>query len=74
MAEPGLDLRLLGPDDTFLQSDARLVDVVDTLLECGVVIRGELCLSVADVDLVFVGLDLVLANPDSMDQRKRGQR
>jgi hypothetical protein len=31
------------------------------------VLRGELWLSVADVDLVFLGLQAVLANPDTIN-------
>jgi hypothetical protein len=62
----GLELRLLEPGDVLTSPDTRLVDVLDSLLDSGVVIRGEAWLSVADVDLVFLGLDLVLANPDTM--------
>ena len=61
-----LDLRLLEPGEVLSSSETRLVDVLDALLDSGVVIRGEAWLSVADVDLVFLGLDLVLANPDTM--------
>lgn len=54
-------------DDVLLASDGRLVDVLDHLLDAGVVLRGELWLSVADVDLVFLGLQAVLANPDTVE-------
>ncbi len=60
----GLDLRFATAEDAIHAQDSRLVDVVDRLLDHGVVLRGELWLTVADVDLVYVGLDLVLANPD----------
>ena len=36
--------------------DVALVDLVDRLLGGGVVIAGDITLSVADVDLVYVGL------------------
>ena len=36
--------------------DVALVDLVDRLLGSGVVIAGDITLSVADVDLVYVGL------------------
>lgn len=71
MAETGLDMRVMEAGETLESQDARLVDVIDTLLNCGVVLRGELWLSVADVDLVFLGLDLVLANPDTMRRAER---
>ncbi len=64
-----LDLQMASPEEVLGSSDSRLVDVVDGLLHHGVVIRGEVWLTVAEVDLVFLGLDLVLAAPDTM-QRK----
>jgi hypothetical protein len=42
-----------------------LVDVLDRLLETGVVLDGQLILSVAGVDLVHVGLRALVASVDS---------
>jgi hypothetical protein len=39
-----------------LEREVALVDLVDRLLAEGVVITGDITLSVADVDLVYVGL------------------
>lgn len=50
------------------RSEARgeaLVDVLDSLLDTGVVADGQLVLSVAGVDLVFVGLRALLASVDT---------
>lgn len=44
----------------------RLIEVLDRLLDRGVVIRGELWLTVADVELVFIGADLVIASAERM--------
>jgi hypothetical protein len=41
--------------------DLALVDLVDRLIGGGVVVTGDVVLSVADVDLVYLGLRLVLA-------------
>jgi Gas vesicle protein len=38
-----------------------LVDLVDRLIDGGVVVNGEVILSLAGVDLVYLGLRLVLA-------------
>ncbi len=38
-----------------------LVDLVDRLIDAGVVINGDILLSLAGVDLVYLGLRLVLA-------------
>ena len=42
------------------QRDVSLVDLVDRLLSGGVVLTGDVTLSVADVDLVHVGLQLLI--------------
>jgi hypothetical protein len=44
--------------------DQSLVDVVDSLLDKGVVLDGEIILGLADVDLVYVRLSLLLAAAD----------
>lgn len=69
MTEPAQIVRFATPDDVIAQSDTRLVDVVDRLLDAGIVVRAELWLTVADVELVFLGADLFFANPDSMSRR-----
>ena len=45
-----LEMQMATPSDALASSDARLVDVVDGLLRHGVVIRGEVWLTVADVE------------------------
>jgi Gas vesicle protein len=42
--------------------EVALVDLVDRLLAGGVVIGGDLTLSIADVDLVHVGLRAIVAS------------
>lgn len=65
-----LDLRMASPGDALASSQSTLVDLVDGLLDHGVALRAELWLTVADVDLVFIGLDLLLTSPHKM----RGDR
>jgi hypothetical protein len=45
---------------------ATLADVLDRLLARGVVVRGEIWLTVADVELVYIGAQLVLVSPDAL--------
>lgn len=47
-----------------------LVELVDRLLNRGVVLTGELTISVAGVDLIYLGLSVVLASVDTI--RKAG--
>ena len=44
-----------------------LVDLLDRLLADGVVVSGEITLSVADVDLVNISLRALLASVSSLD-------
>lgn len=41
-----------------------LCDALDRILARGAVIRGEVVLSVAEVDLVYLGVDVLLASVD----------
>lgn len=42
-----------------------LVETLDRVLNKGVVIAGDVTLSVADVDLIFVGLRLLLSSVET---------
>ena len=44
--------------------DGSLLDLVDSLLDKGVVLDGELILGIADIDLVYVRLGVLLAAAD----------
>lgn len=46
-------------------SEVALVDLLDRLLAGGVVISGDLVLSIADVDLVRISLRALIASVDS---------
>lgn len=51
-----------------------LVEALDHLLDRGVVIAGEAVISIGDVDLLYLGLNIVLANVDALirvDNRRR---
>jgi hypothetical protein len=44
--------------------DGSLLDLVDNLLNKGVVVSGDIVLSLADVDLVYVKLSVLLCAAD----------
>lgn len=48
--------------------DVALVDLLDRVIGGGVVIAGDIVLSIADVDLVYLGLRLVLAPAHEVEQ------
>jgi len=62
------DLDYLDPADS---SDGSLLGVLDHLLDRGVLLWGELRISVADVDLIEVGLKLMLASVRTADHWRR---
>ena len=43
-----------------------LHETLDHLLDRGVVIAGEAVISIGDVDLLYLGLNIVLANVDAL--------
>ena len=50
-----------------LQQQVTLVELVDRVLNKGVVLTGDITLSVADVDLVYVGLRVLIASMATLE-------
>jgi hypothetical protein len=48
-----------------------LLETIDHLLDRGVVIAGEAVISIGDVDLLYLGLNIVLANVDAIIRTSR---
>ena len=48
-----------------------LLELVDRLLDRGVVVRGEILLSVADIDLVYLNLGLLLSSVRTVESTAR---
>ena len=51
-----------------LQHEVTLLELVDRVLNKGVVVSGDVTLSVAGVDLVYVGLRVLLASAGTLDR------
>ncbi|MCL7745811.1 gas vesicle protein [Halalkalibacter alkaliphilus] len=49
--------------------DVSLLDILDAVLEKGVTISGEILISVANIDLVYVDLRLLVTSVESMNRR-----
>ena len=45
-----------------------LLETLDHVLNRGLVIAGEITISVADIDLIFVGLNLLLGSVEAIDE------
>jgi len=48
--------------------DVTLLEVLDRVLNKGVVISGDIVISVADVDLVYLGLKVLLSSVETMEK------
>jgi hypothetical protein len=53
-----------------LQHQVTLVELVDRVLNKGVVLSGDIMLSVADVDLVYVGLRVLLSSVATLEEQQ----
>ncbi len=51
--------------------DVTLLEVLDRVLDKGVIIAGDIVISVADVDLIYLGLKVLLSSVETME-RLRG--
>jgi hypothetical protein len=56
--------------DVDLARQVTLLDLVDRILDRGAVVRGQVVLSVADVDLVKLDLNLLLAAVETLEGRR----
>jgi gas vesicle structural protein len=48
--------------------EVSLLDLIDRLLDGGVVIHGDITLAVADVDLLYVGLRAMVASVETIER------
>jgi hypothetical protein len=73
MSSP-FDQVLVGSDGELLEnSELSLLETLDHVLNRGLVIAGEITISVADIDLIFVGLNVLVSSVETADEvlRKR---
>ena len=51
-----------------IHKEITILDVLDRVLTKGVVITGDIIISVADIDLVYVGLRVLLSSVETMEK------
>jgi hypothetical protein len=56
-----------------LEQPVSLSEVLDRVLNTGVVVAGEIVISVAGVDLVYLGVNLVLTSVETGRRHKEGR-
>ncbi len=52
------------------EKEMTLLDLLDRLLDKGILIHGDLMISIANIDLIYVGLRLAISSVDTI----RGDR
>ena len=50
--------------------DVTILEILDRVLNKGIVLSGDLVVSVADIDLVYVGVKLLISSVETMEQMK----
>jgi hypothetical protein len=57
-----------GSGDSLEEQELSLLETLDHVLNRGLVIAGEITISVADIDLIFVGLNVMLSSVETAQQ------
>ena len=54
--------------------DITLLEVLDRLIDKGIVVNGDLIISIANIDLIYIGLRLIITSVDTMQRsREKGE-
>jgi hypothetical protein len=62
------DLAATGPTPRIGHPDVTLLELLDRLLDKGVVLHGDVTLAVADIDLVYIGLRAVVSSVSTLQE------
>lgn len=52
------------------EKQVTLLDLLDRILDKGVLLGGDITISVADVDLIYVGLKILLSSVDTVERMR----
>ena len=61
----------MGNVATKSSKDVTLLEILDRALDKGVIVSGDIVISIADVDLIYIGLKVMLSSVETME-RLRG--
>lgn len=59
---------MLDEELTFDEEELSLLETLDHVLDRGLVIAGEVTISVADIDLIYLGLNVLLGSVETVDE------
>ena len=52
--------------------DVGLLELLDRVIDHGVILAGDITISVADVDLIYLGLRVMLASVERVEELRAG--
>jgi len=55
-------------ESNFEEADISLLETLDHVLNRGLVIAGEITISVADIDLIFIGLNVLVSSVEKANE------
>jgi hypothetical protein len=58
------------PNSIQQSKEISILEILDRVLNKGVILTGDIVISVADIDLVYVGVKLMLSSVETMEQLK----
>src|SRR4030095_4798159 len=73
MSSPFEQILISSDVEQLEQADLSLLETLDHVLNRGLVIAGEITISVADIDLIFLGLNVLVSSVETANEvlRKR---
>ena len=54
-----------------MEKEMSLLELLDRLIDKGIVISGDLVISIANIDLIYLGVKLVLSSVDKLSESCR---
>jgi gas vesicle structural protein len=53
--------------------DVTILELLDRVLNKGVILTGDIVITVADIDMIYVGVKLMLSSVETMERLKSGK-
>jgi len=60
------------PESVAKEKEVTLLDLLDRVLNKGVILWGDVTISVADVDLIYLGLKVLLSSVETAERMRKG--
>jgi gas vesicle structural protein len=57
--------------ETFENREIALIDILDTVLDKGVAIKGDIVISIAGIDLVYLDLKVLISSVETLVQSRQ---